>query len=83
MQDPKFFEECFLCKRSFQFGPHRYAGRRIPQWNIMICEGCDNGNWDGIVPSRSPQLIAHLHTLGVEIRLNEKGWIDLPRRGSA
>lgn len=81
--DPKFVAQCFLCKQGFQFGPHTYKGRRIPAWDIMICESCDNGNWDGVVPHTHPDLIQHLEKQGIGIRLNEKGWLDLPKRGSA
>ena len=40
---------CFLSQRDFQYGPHIYDGRRVPQWDIMVCKHCHAGNWDGIV----------------------------------
>lgn len=30
MPDPKFMYNCDLCRSSFQFGPHIYAGKVIP-----------------------------------------------------
>jgi hypothetical protein len=76
--EPKVFCECFLCKREFRFGPHIYDGKNIPNWGIMICLGCLNGNWDGIVPDRYPHLIEHLKSQKISIQLNAKGWIDIP-----
>jgi hypothetical protein len=70
--------QCFLCKQSFQFGPHRYAGNRIPAWDMMVCDVCRNSNWDGIVPSSHPDLLPCLESKGIKVRTNSKGWIDLP-----
>jgi hypothetical protein len=58
--EPKFFDKCFLCKQSFQFGPHLYDGRHIASWGISICHSCDAANWDGVVPNSHPDLIEHL-----------------------
>jgi hypothetical protein len=80
--DHKVIVECFLCKQGFQFGPHAYNGRRIAAWDIMVCKSCDDGNWDGVVTESHPDLLQHLETRGIEIRLNEKGWLDLPKRGA-
>ena len=70
---------CFLSQRDFQYGPHIYDGRRVPQWDIMVCKHCHAGNWDGIVIESHPRLAAHLKSRGIEICLNEKGWLDWPR----
>jgi hypothetical protein len=29
--------KCFLCETPFQFGPRIYNGRRIPEWDMMVC----------------------------------------------
>ena len=50
-EDQKFFYDCDLCTRPFQFGPHIYNGRPIPTWGgVMVCSQCERMNWDGIVP---------------------------------
>jgi hypothetical protein len=81
--DPKFFEQCFLCKQPFQFGPHRYDGRYIASWGIMVCRSCEGGNWDGIVLHTHPDLVEHLKRRGVSVQLNKKGWLPLPPLGSS
>lgn len=70
--------DCFLCKRVFQVGPHRYEGRRVPAWDIMICDICRSSNWDGVVPTVHPDLIDHLQARGIDYQLNRKGWLDIP-----
>lgn len=72
------FCDCFLCRQPFRFGPHEYRGRRIPPWDIMVCEICFQGNWDGIVPTTHPHLLEHLKVRGIKVGLNAKGWIDWP-----
>lgn len=74
--------KCFLCGKSFQAGPHAYHGRHVKVWGINFCAPCDEGNHDGIVPDVHPHLVKHLKDIGIEVRLNAKGWIDLPPRGA-
>lgn len=74
----KFLYECFLCGRDFQFGPHVYDGKHIGPWNIQVCRGCYQGNWDGIVIEGRPKLVEHLKSLGIEIKRNARGWVDWP-----
>jgi hypothetical protein len=76
--DGKTFYDCFLCKRPFQFGPHVYKGRHIAAWGIQLCEVCLRSNWDGIVLEGHPQLEQHLKDKGIPIRLNGRGWLDIP-----
>ena len=75
----RHMEECFLCRGEFQYGPHRYAGRGIKQWQIRICERCESSNDDGIVLEHHLRLRSHLEAQGVPIILNRKGWLDIPR----
>jgi hypothetical protein len=82
MSEEHDFRDCFLCERSFRFGPHAYHGRPVPRWGIMICETCDDMNRDGIVLEGHPRLREHLETKGSPIRLNAKGWLDVPPRGA-
>lgn len=70
---------CFLCARNVQVGRHRYDGRMVPAWGIFICNNCRSGNWDGIVTTSAPRLIDHLKSKGIEIKLNAKGWLDIPQ----
>jgi|WetSurMetagenome_2_1015567.scaffolds.fasta_scaffold524009_1 hypothetical protein len=73
--------KCFLCRSDFQFGPHAYRGRPIPAWGgIMVCDGCESANWDGIVPTTYPHLKAHLQQIGVTPVMNENGWLPIPQR---
>jgi hypothetical protein len=77
--EQKYLETCFVCKAAFQFGPHAYRGRRVPAWNMMVCNDCYDGNWDGIVPAVRPHLIPYLESLGLTVKHNAKGWIDWPK----
>ena len=72
------YYDCFLCERPFQFGPHLYRGRLVRAWDIMVCDSCVRGNWDGVVPSMRPHLVPYLESKGVEGLFNEKGWINIP-----
>jgi hypothetical protein len=75
-------EECFLCQRHFRHGPHAYDGRYVQPLGITICRTCESANWDGIVPACHPRLLAHMKANGIKVRLNKKGWIDIPPIGS-
>ncbi len=79
MPDEYFRCDCVLCKRSFKFSNHTYDGKKIPVWNVMICKTCLSSNHDGIVPESYPELIAQLESAGIEIQLNKKGCLDIPR----
>jgi hypothetical protein len=75
----KHFLQCDLCRREFQFGPGRYAGRKVVSWNILVCERCEAANHDGLVPQSHPDLMKRLADRGVEVRLNSRGWLSIPR----
>jgi hypothetical protein len=75
----KFMQPCFLCSRSFQYGPHRYEGRAINSWDIVICDTCDKSNWDGLVTEQHPRLMKHLAERGVTVKMNPRGWLSLPK----
>jgi hypothetical protein len=77
---PKFMYDCLLCGTPFQFGPHRYDGKPVKAWDMMVCNGRISANYDGVVPTNHPHLIAHLEARGVKITLNAEGWIDWPNR---
>lgn len=79
--EPKFMYDCDLCSRPFQFGPHVYQGRPIKTWDIMACDICTSSNWDGLVPQQHPRLMQHLKDIGVEVKLNDEGWLPIPPRG--
>jgi hypothetical protein len=78
MPETLFFSDCFLCKRSVQYGPHAYGLRKIRAWNIMVCHQCYGSNWDGLVPDQHPRLLEHLKNKGTQVKLNPRGWIDWP-----
>jgi hypothetical protein len=74
--------DCFLCQQPFRFGSGRYDGRPVRAWDIMLCNRCEGSNWDGIVLEGHPRLEAHLKAKGVPVKLNAKGWLGIPPRGS-
>jgi hypothetical protein len=77
--DPVYSANCYLCSRDFHFGNGRYYGRWISKWEISICQTCLNGNWDGIVlAGPHSKLRKHLEQKGIEITLNENGWLPIP-----
>jgi hypothetical protein len=68
----------FFCRRPFQMGPQVYQGKHIRRYQIDVCDGCYEGNWDGWAPRFEAQLIPRLKTTGLPIPdRNDKGW--LPR----
>jgi hypothetical protein len=73
-----FLSECFLCRQRFRGAPHRYEARRVQAWDILVCDVCYRGNWDGIIPGRFPHLEEYLRARGIEIELNARGNIELP-----
>jgi hypothetical protein len=79
MSDAPSLTKCFLCGWSFQYGPHVYAGRPIPEWGrIMVCNRCRHSNHDGIPLGRFPHLERHLQSMDIEVKLNAQGWIGWP-----
>jgi hypothetical protein len=77
----KDFRDCFLCETPFQYGPGLYDGKYITTWKILICNRCLGANHDGIVLGypESAKLERHLRDMGISVRLNAKGWLDIPR----
>lgn len=74
----KFMTTCDVCGKSFQFGPHRYEGRRNQTYDIMVCGTCHDGNWDGWAPHFEAHVTKRLVEQGRPIPArNAKGW--LPR----
>jgi len=74
------YEDCFLCQREFRYGAHRYAGRPIGEWGILVCELCEKANWDGLVPQSHPRLMKHLAERSIAPKLNDRGWLPIPPR---
>lgn len=78
MNTEKHMVKCDVCGNSFQFGPHRYDGRKNQTYDIMVCNNCHNANWDGWAPHYEPQVTKNLSDRGLLLPpRNEKGW--LPR----
>jgi hypothetical protein len=74
----KIMVKCDVCETSFQFGRHIYDGKFIPTYQIQVCSGCYEANWDGWGPLAEPIILAHLEKKGLPVpRRNGKGW--LPR----
>ena len=69
---------CDVCDGSFQFGPHRYDGRRNKTYDIMVCNDCYNANSDGWAPHLEARVTRNLKDKGLPLLArNEKGL--LPR----
>ena len=79
MSDPnQFYETCFLCGKKFEFGSHKYYGKKVPYYEFMLCDAHYQGNWDGFAPHYEDKIIKHLKENNIPIpKRNEKGW--LPR----
>ena len=76
--DHRIMCPCFMCRRDFQMGPHRYDGHYIGRYKLSVCDTCWNANWDGWAPDFETRLVAHLSEQHLPIPdRNEKGW--LPR----
>jgi hypothetical protein len=71
-------ETCDVCGQGFQFGPSIFRGRGVGTWGIKICDGCEKSNHDGLVPQTHRALLTTLQRQGVELTLNNRGWIDIP-----
>ena len=68
-------EVCDICGARVQLGPHVYGGKRIPRYQITICQDCWNENQDGYGPAVEEKFLAHLKALGIpEPARNAKGW---------
>jgi hypothetical protein len=66
---------CDLCRMPVIYGPHRYDGHWIEQYELFLCRPCYAGNWDGIGPMLEPLFVAHLTKHGIELPArNTKGW---------
>ncbi|MEH6699961.1 MAG: hypothetical protein V7672_14790 [Brevundimonas sp.] len=72
------FIDCFLCRQPFRFGDGIYDGKHVRGWETNFCWTCINGNHDGIVLEYHPSLVSHLKERGIPIRLNARGWLDIP-----
>lgn len=72
---------CGFCHKEFQYGPHRYAGRKIVAWNVLICETCDDMNHDGLDPHRHMKLVQRLKGEGVHLDWLDGGFLAIPARG--
>ena len=72
---------CDLCHEEFRFGQHRYAGRKIVEWGLVICEMCESMNHDGLVPQMHPELMERLAKEGVKLDRLPGGFIRIPQRG--
>ena len=80
--DEAFMQTCFLCRHQFQEGMHVYEGRPVHAWGgVMVCNQCASSNWDGLVPSQYPHLVAHLKDKGLPVDLNANGFIRMPPKG--
>ncbi len=69
---------CFICTNEYEMGFGVYDGKYIRRYDINVCKGCYDGNWDGWNPANEKKLIDHLNEKGLPVpERNEKGW--LPR----
>ena len=64
--------DCFLCDRSFQYGPYWYHGRFMRLYRVVVCNDCWNGASQGWPPEHERLLLARLEELH----------LSPPRRGA-
>jgi hypothetical protein len=70
---------CGVCSREFDFSRGRYDGRPVKAWKgMMVCDTCIKCNHDGIVPRTYPHLIPKLEMMGIEVTLNDRGFLNIP-----
>lgn len=75
MEPKPFTYSCALCGATFQFGPRVYDGRHIARYNMTVCRGCYQANWDGWAPVLEEMFESHLRKHGIPLpERNEKGW---------
>ncbi len=78
MHGKKIMYSCFACGSTFQFGPHIYDGKHIRKYEITVCSGCYEGNWDGWAPHYEEKILKHLNEKELPVpNRNEAGY--LPR----
>lgn len=76
MNIDKFMFTCPLCRSKFQHGPHKYVGHFMKKYDIMVCNSCWVGNWNGWASIYEEILINHLKEKVLPIpERNEKGWL--------
>ena len=40
--------KCAICPRTFRYGEDNYHnGKRLRGYDVMVCAGCYDSNWDG------------------------------------
>jgi hypothetical protein len=63
---------CFFCGGKSHFDSRDIV---IGLYEIVVCRGCYEGNWDGWSPSDEKQLIEHMQKIGKPMPpRNSKGW---------
>ena len=78
MTTDRMMVTCDVCEQSFQFGPHRYDGKRNTTYDIMVCRTCHDGNHDGWAPHFEGRVTKRLVEEGLNLpNRNAKGF--LPR----
>ena len=79
MEQFKNTYECPTCNRKFQFGPERYEGRFIRDWNLTLCGICSGGQDKEFPPIHEERLIEILRERGIKPLRNRSGFIVVPR----
>ena len=69
---------CPLCAAHFKWGPHRFDGRKIEPYDIIVCNACWQRSWSGWGQPLDKGILQHLTERGLPIpERNERGL--LPR----
>lgn len=73
------YQQCAICGRTYQYGPHRYDGKSLQLYgNISCCLTCWQSNHDGWAPHVEEKLLKVLEENGISVPCrNSKGL--LPR----
>jgi len=78
MNNDKLMFVCDVCGCKYQMGRNKYDGKKIPRYNLGVCMGCYEGNWDGWSPGHEEKILKHLKDKGLAIPERNKNGL-LPR----
>lgn len=62
--EPRIFK-CPCCGASFQHGTHRYEGKYIPRYEVLVCRNCYESNREGWANDK--WLLEHLKSRNIPI----------------
>jgi hypothetical protein len=74
----KFFATCGVCGSRFQSGRHIYDGKRLPEYDLGVCNICLDANRDGWALDIEPKILQHLKAKGLPVpKRNKNGLLPI------